>query len=708
MSDATGAAPPPLHAATARSPVASGRIAEVHLPELPDRCIALDASDIPGRNALIHLDFSIPFLAEGSVSYVGEPVVLLAAPDREQLGGLLREVAIVCDPAAPLSDPAAPTVVRELSFERGDPGSAFESAARVIEGAYQTGFQEALGSSSHSVVAVRDERDMHITCASSDPFVLRDNVAALLDMPPARVRVHVEPAPCPIAGRMLYPMLMAGHAALIARVCTGQVRLVYTQKECLAFTPKRPPCSARYRSAIDAGGDLAGMDVELDFDAGAYPVFSAEVLERALLAACGGYHCDNVRVRARLVTSPRTPSGTFSGCGEPQTFFALERHADRVASELGLAPWEWRRRNLEGTAVFPSGMRWNRESPIELLEDVLQRSDFRRKWAAYEGVRKRRVVLAQAGGEHGDAAPLTVVGRLPAATVEDRGPLRGIGLAVAFHGLGLVAGGEGHERSMVRVLLDRNKKLHVASSQAADQQAAVWVRTAARLLDIPAEDVILEPVDTSVSPDSGSATGSRIETVLNDLVAQACRAVAGQRRKRQPPIQISRSMRRIANPLWSPGSPHGQAYYGLCWEATVVEMEIDPITFQARVRGVWTTLEGDADCRDEATQAFVEGCALYNLDYLLFDKGRYVDNAWVEAVAGEHPALGVLDMPEVHLNVLDRESTASATWRSWGSPLPARRPWSRPRACGSQPRPLPPRSWQEEPRSDHLLPPQRQ
>ncbi len=640
---------PPLHAVTVRSAAAAGRIAEVRLPPLPEGFLAVDASGIPGRNRLVHLDLTMPFLAQGSVSYVGEPVVLLAGPDREQLAALAREAAIVCDPPAAQAGRGEPEVVREIAFERGDPDAAFASCARVVEGTYRTGFQEAMGSSSQSVLAVGDEREMHLSCASSDPFLLRDNVAALLDMSPSRVRVRVQPAPCPIAGRLLTPTLMAGHAALIARVASRAVRMVYTQKESLAYTPKRPPCVARYRSGLDADGSLAAMDVEMSFDAGAFPVFSADVLERALLAACGGYRCDHVRVRARLLASARTPSAAFAGCGEPQAFFALERHADRIAAELGVTPWEWRRRHLEGSAVFPSGMRWHREDPLELLEDVLQRSDFRRKWAAYEAARKRRGTVVQAEGDR--ASPVTVVGRLPAGG--DRGPLRGIGLAVAFHGMGLLSGAESHKRSTVKVLFDQHKKLRVASSQAADSQALVWVRTAARLLDIPVEDVILEPVDTADVPDSGPATGSRIETLLDDVVAQACRAIASQRLKRLPPIQVTRSLRRPAGPLWSPASPRGQAYYGLCWEATVVEMEVDSITFQARGRGIWTTLEGAAEA-DERTQACVEGSALYNLDYLLFDKGRYVDGVWVEAVPGEHPALGILDLPEVHLRVLDR------------------------------------------------------
>src|SRR5512145_2087507 len=101
MSDTTAAtAPPLLHAATARSGVARGRIAEVRLPPLPEGIVVIDASRIPGRNLLVHLGLSMPFLAENAVSYLGEPVVLLGGPDREQLASLSREVVIACEPPA--------------------------------------------------------------------------------------------------------------------------------------------------------------------------------------------------------------------------------------------------------------------------------------------------------------------------------------------------------------------------------------------------------------------------------------------------------------------------------------------------------------------------------------------------------------------------------------------------------------------------------
>jgi hypothetical protein len=165
---------------------------------------------------------------------------------------------------------------------------------------------------------------------------------------------------------------------------------------------------------------------------------------------------------------------------------------------------------------------------------------------------------------------------------------------------------------------------------------------------------LLDPPDTADSPDSGSVVGSRVSTALNDVVAQACRALAGLRDKSPVPLQVTRSLRRPTGATWSPDSPRGQAYQGVLWEATVVEMEVDPVTFQATCRGVWTTLAGESAEPSEKARILVESGVLHNLDSLLLDKGRYVDGAWVEASPGEHPGLGILDAPEVHLALLDR------------------------------------------------------
>src|SRR5205807_7938298 len=60
----------------------------------------------------------------------------------------------------------------------------------------------------------------------------------------------------------------------------------------------------------------------------------------------GAYRVASLRVRNRVVTTNKTPSGLVRGFGGPQVYFALERLMQRIAVTLGLDPLEVLRRNL--------------------------------------------------------------------------------------------------------------------------------------------------------------------------------------------------------------------------------------------------------------------------------------------------------------------------------------------------------------------------
>src|SRR5258708_24712334 len=88
------------------------------------------------------------------------------------------------------------------------------------------------------------------------------------------------------------------------------------------------------------------MEIDFILDGGAYQTLSPVVLSRGTIHAAGPYHCPNVRIRSRAVATNAPPHGAFRGFGAPQSVFALERHLDRVAKAVGLAPEELRRRNF--------------------------------------------------------------------------------------------------------------------------------------------------------------------------------------------------------------------------------------------------------------------------------------------------------------------------------------------------------------------------
>jgi CO/xanthine dehydrogenase Mo-binding subunit len=149
--------------------------------------------------------------------------------------------------------------------------------------------------------------------------------------------------------------MIAAHAALLAWKSGKPVKIIYDRAEDMVATTKRHPSRTTHRTAVTRDGKLVAIDIDFTLDGGAYETLSPVVLSRGTIHAAGPYRCPNVRIRSRAVATNAPPHGAFRGFGAPQSVFALERHLDRVAEAVGLAPDEFRRRNFirqgETTAV---------------------------------------------------------------------------------------------------------------------------------------------------------------------------------------------------------------------------------------------------------------------------------------------------------------------------------------------------------------------
>src|SRR5205085_6893609 len=106
------------------------------------------------------------------------------------------------------------------------------------------------------------------------------------------------------------------------------------------------PSRTLHRTAVTRDGKLVGMEIDFVIDGGAYATLSAVVLSRGTIHAAGPYDCPNIRIRSRAMATNAPPHGAFRGFGAPQSIFALERHMDKIARTIGLAPDEFRRRNF--------------------------------------------------------------------------------------------------------------------------------------------------------------------------------------------------------------------------------------------------------------------------------------------------------------------------------------------------------------------------
>ena len=555
--------------------------------------VVVTAADIPGPNRVSLIVDDQPCLAADRVNHPEEPVVLLAHADRQILEAARQHVRIDIDPEPAIftMDDALgqravvwgrDNIFKDYLVARGDVDSAFASADVIVEGEYETGAQEQLYIEPNGMVAIASPADGVTVWGSMQcPYYIHKALTALFNLPADKVRVVQMETGGGFGGKEEYPSIIACHAALLAWKSGKPVKLVYDRAEDMVATTKRHPSRTRHRTAVTRGGRLVAMDIDFVIDGGAYCTLSPVVLSRGTIHSAGPYRCPNVRLHGRAVATNAPPHGAFRGFGAPQSLFALERHMDRVAAAVGLAPDELRRRNFiraGDTSAVGQVMR----DPIDmnaLLDRALSLSDYHAKRARFDEIN-------------------------PSLRVR-----KGIGLATFMHGAGFTGSGEDHLASVVAMEAAADGRVRVLSSNTEIGQGTntIFAQIAADTLGVPLETIEIAQPDTACVPDSGPTVASRTCMVVGRLVETAARALIAELKKvgfddrstGQDSIEFGRACAAYTakmGPLratahyqappglrWDDATYQGDAYGTYAWAVYVAEVSVDTTTWETRV-----------------------------------------------------------------------------------------------------------------------------
>ncbi len=574
-----------------RSSIPCGEIEGIKLPKLPRGYRIIGKDDVPGSNYFIRnilnnkrdkpgeADTEIDrtykrlWFADKRVNYPGEPILLVAGPEvsivREIAASIVinyKEEGYVTDPLEALKEGR---IIKRDVFERGDYEKSYDEAYQVVEEEYEIRGQEHLYDEPQAAVADWDGKLLTVYTQSQDPFILRSYLAALLDLPEKRIRVIVPSTGGALNGKLEDAILVAGYASLVSFISGQPAKLSYTRAEDIDFTSKSYPVIARYRSVVDSNGDLVGLNVTLIVDSGAYETLSYDSFFRMRIASLGVYRCSDIHFEMYLVKTNKVPFGVMEGMGSPQGFSGIEIHTSRLAEISQVDPFTWKKRNLVSKGfVLPSGYTIeDYEIPRLVLERVVTISDFQRKYSAYEMAKKRR----------SDVESGTF-------------PLRGIGLSLCFQPSGLVNFYEKDRKSSILLKLDRNRNVTIFSSFF--DYPGLEGRIIPFLLEkhgFDRERYVFERVDTHLSPDTGPSLPVRRGIIVEPLLDRGLGILKRKRLSSIPPVTTKVSYRSsIRRKKQSNRFPYG----GIVWIATVVEVEVDPITFSIDFRGIWLVTNG--------------------------------------------------------------------------------------------------------------------
>jgi len=690
--------PQMLHALIVRSPVAKGRLVSIECPQLPEDYTLLTAEDIPGENSLG--DSAVPILASGELSYIGEPVALLLGPDKDLLEKYVGNCKVVAEEASPvfsMGDSAGAQVAAKRDIRVGDPEGAFASAASIVKSDYETGIQEHWYSETCGAVAwielqdgvqegyakqtLSEGSDTSIGGTSTDepipndqnpngleaddqspsdpddvldlklivhtatqwPFHVRYSVVRALGPKAPIVQVKPCESGLHLDGKFWYPSLVSCHAALGAWITGRPVRMVLSKKEDFCFSPKRFGTNISISSAFDEKGELIGTSIEASVNVGAYGVGATEMLDQVCLGSLGIYAAKNICFNGTAYRTNIPPQGPFAGFGLAQGLFAQERHASLIADSHRKDPAEWRKQHFPKAGTLSPTLPIKDVIPWEqLVNAATNMSDYNRKWASYELLRqKRKEQLPQDDSN-------------TALRSEKGESLRGIGIAIGYQGNGLLHPGPDGGNYGVELVLEKDGSLEIKTGMPA---GTIWENIALETLSVDAEHIRINRDDETFEIlEPGPATMSRKTTALAELIEQACLAIQGQRFREPLPISARETAGPIEDPEWN-------RYFGLDNEevpdcggflrpgsaAAVVEVEIDPLEFVPRIRGVWLAVDGGRVFRERKARSTLRLSVLQALGWAYQEKSAYVsgripDEDFVNfdiASASEIPPIGI-------------------------------------------------------------------
>ncbi|HEY1585244.1 MAG TPA: xanthine dehydrogenase family protein molybdopterin-binding subunit, partial [Polyangia bacterium] len=618
----------------------------------------VDHGDIaaPGKNVVAMIAEDQPFLAEERVRHQAEPIALVAHADRARLAEGLAHVRVryEAEPAT-LDFESASKVLKEIAIRRGDVDAVFaRPGVRVVEGTYRTGAQEQLYIECNGVIAMPgaadpDDGGFTVYGSMQCPYYVVRALCTLTGLPREKVRVVQTTTGGGFGGKEEYPSIIAGHALLLARKAGRAVKMVYERHEDLVATTKRHPSIVRHRTAVAKDGTILAVDIDLRLDGGAYVTLSPVVLSRASIHATGPYRAEAVRIRGRVMMTHTPPNGAFRGFGAPQSQFAAEVHMDRIAAELHIDPIALRKKNLYRTGDITATGQTLKDSVAahEVLDRALARH------ALVVRSQKEKKQPHNNGGATRPAGP------------------RGTGVAMFFHGSVFTGGGEVKLASRAGLALTHEGvRLLVSSTEIGQGTRTMHAQIVAETLGIPYERVETSDPDTARVPDSGPTVASRTCMVVGRILQRAALKLRTQLgkyddeksfRKRarwllaeRGPVEIIEEYQKPGDIAWSDETYEGDAYGAYAWGCNIADVEIDPITYQARCTQFTAAIDIGKAIHPILAEGQIEGGSLQGIGWALYEDVVMRDGKMQNASLTNYIIPTTLDTPPIAVEMIER------------------------------------------------------
>lgn len=490
-----------------RSPYAHAELLEVDIGEalkLPGvrAIITGDACDMPyGVIPIAQNEFP---LARGKVRYVGDPIAAVAAVDEATADAAMALIRLkvrelpayfkAADSRQPgavlLHDNKPGNIEREVHNEFGDTAAGFASADLIREEFYECAEVHHAMMEPDAALATFDAERGHLTLWSVTqvPYYVHLTLARCMRMDAAHIRV-IKPFVGGGFGHRTEALNFEVICGLLARAARGTVRLALSREETFITHRGRPEQQIRIRIGLMKDGRITACQAEAVQRGGGYGGYGLVTILYAGALLNGLYDIPAIKYDGYRVYANTPPCGAMRGHGTVNMRFAFESLLDTMAGELGLDPFEVRRRNLlKSPTETINGLKVTSYGLPECLDWVEQAS----------GWRERRGKLGRG---------------------------RGLGMACSHFVSGSAKpvhwSGEPHAVIILKVDFDASVTILTGASDIGQGSSTIITQVVAEVLGIDYGRIRIIANDSAITPKDNGSYSSRVTYMVGNAAASA-------------------------------------------------------------------------------------------------------------------------------------------------------------------------------------------
>ncbi len=312
--------------------------------------------------------FHQPVIADGKVRYVGEPIAVVVADSQAIAEDALDLISIDIDSLPAIANRNHAEAKKSLVFEehgsnvaitwhafKGNADEAFKNAEYVRREKFQVQRHAAMFMEPRGFVADWNETEQRLTVwgAAKTAWHNRRVLAAQLGLDVEAVDlVEVDVGGGFGSRGEFYPedFLIPASAKIVGR----PVKWIEDRREHMMSANHARDVECEVEFAATKDGKFIALRGQAWCDIGAYVRTNGSVGPRNVAQYMVGPYCfEHVDLKSSMLTTNKTPCGTYRGPGRYETDFIRERMIDLVAKDLNIDRVEIRRRNLVADAQMP-------------------------------------------------------------------------------------------------------------------------------------------------------------------------------------------------------------------------------------------------------------------------------------------------------------------------------------------------------------------